>query len=211
MDDDTGFLIFMAIGVGILALIVVFGVSSSRRKARTNKQTWTARIAYLGAQPYVESSDVEQPDARQWELFQQQYAPGTSHQVPVVDGAGGEQRVPLTVAQTRRSLRAGWPQAKIGFTAYFREFANSEFPISIAVSGERKITSVILDEVGVQAMTDDHSLVWRSDWSDLVFSNGTDLILHNGERPVHINTPDSPRDLLEELVVKYGRLKQMHF
>ncbi|MGG7465257.1 hypothetical protein [Plantibacter sp. YIM 135347] len=211
MDDDTGFLIFMAIGVLILVLIVVFGVASSRRKAKTNAPSWTTRVASLGAQPYLESSDVDQPDARQWELFQKINAPGTTLDVPVLDDAGEDRVATLTVARVQRSLRAGWPQAKIGFTAYFREFEQSEFPLTLVVSGEQRITAVQLDAAGVTALTADQTVVWRSAWADLSYSNGTDLILHNGRQPIHIATSDADQDPLEELVIKYGRLKQMHF
>ena len=99
----------------------------------------------------------------------------------------------------------------MGFTAYFREFEQSEFPLTLGVAGEKKTTTVVLDSAGVVAMTAEQNVVWRSDWGTLTFSNGPDLILHNGQQAIRLESGGSGRSLLEELVIKYGRLKQMHF
>ncbi|MGD8193048.1 hypothetical protein ACEXQB_000960 [Herbiconiux sp. P18] len=115
------------------------------------------------------------------------------------------------MARTQRSLREGWPQAKIGFTAYFREFEQAEFPVTLAVAGEKKTTTVVLDATGVVAMTAEQKVVWQSDWEGLTFSNGPDLILHDGKQAIRLESGGSGRSPLEELVIKYGRLTQMHF
>ena len=199
MTDDQGILIFMAAGVAALAIIIVIGVLSSRRKRNSGTATWTVGLQYLGEQPYLASSDVLLNDKHEWEMFQSRYAVGTA--VPIADGPT------LHVSSVKQSLRAGWPIAKAGFTAYFAEYAHSEFPAVFLVKGSNGITVLDLDDSGVTAVDGTDRAVWSSTWRALTFSNGPDLILRNEKEAIHVESNEP----LEELLIKYGTLKQMHF
>lgn len=208
MSDDTGILLFLGAGVLVLILIVVFGVLSSRRKKRATTRTWTVRTGWIGEQPFLESSDLAPDDSRQEELFRETYPIGGSLTITVRDENGPAQRE-VHVSRIGRSLRAGFPQAKIGLTAYFREWEGSEFPVAFAVKGSDKVVEIGMDAAGVTARDAAGATVWTSPWSTLLFSNGPDIVLAGGGKTVRFEYADGSE--VEELLIKYGTLKQMHF
>jgi hypothetical protein len=208
VSDDTGILLFLGAGALILVLIVVFGVRSSRRKKRATSRTWTVRTGWIGEQPFLESSDLAPDDSRQEELFRQTYPIDGSLTITVTDEDGPTQRE-VHVSRVGRSLRAGFPQAKIGLTAYFREWEDSEFPVAFPVKGSDKVVEIGMDAAGVTALDAAGATVWTSPWSTLLFSNGPDIVLAGGGRTVRFEDGDG--SALEELLIKYGTLKQMHF
>lgn len=208
MSDDTGILLFLGAGVLVLILIVVFGVLSSKRKKRATTRTWTVRTSWIGEQPFLESSDLAPDDSRQEELFRETYPIGGSLTITVRDENGPAQRE-VHVSRIGRSLRAGFPQAKIGLTAYFREWEGSEFPVAFAVKGSDKVVEIGMDAAGVTARDAAGATVWTSPWSTLLFSNGPDIVLAGGGKTVRFEYADGSE--VEELLIKYGTLKQMHF
>lgn len=208
VSDDTGILLFLGAGVLVLVGIVIFGVLSSRRKNRATTPTWTVRTGWISTQPFLESSDLAPDDRRQEELFRQTYANGTRLTVTVADENGPAQRE-VHVSRIGRSLRAGFPQAKIGLTAYFREWEGSEFPVAFPVKGTDKVAEIEMDATGVTARDAAGAAVWSSPWSTLLFSNGPDIVLAGGGKTVRFEYADGSEP--EELLIKYGTLKQMHF
>lgn len=208
MSDDTGILLFLGAGALVLLLIVVFGVLSSRRKKRATSRTWTVRTGWIGEQPFIESSDLAPDDSRQEELFRQTYPIGGSLTITVTDESGPVQRE-VHVSRVGRSLRAGFPQAKIGLTAYFREWEGSEFPVVFRVKGSDKVVAIEMDTAGVTARDAAGVTVWTSPWSTLLFSNGPDIVLAGGGMTVRFEYADG--STIEELLIKYGTLRQMHF
>ncbi|MFJ2370426.1 hypothetical protein [Microbacterium sp. NPDC087665] len=210
MSDDTGILIFLGVGVLVLIGIVVFGVLSSRRKKNATTRTWTVRTDWIGEQPFLASTDLAADDKRQQELFRQTYPIGGSLTITEIDESGEPAPHEVHVSRIGQSLRAGWPQAKRGMTAYFREWENSEFPASFRVKGSDKIVEIAMDAQDVTARDAAGASVWTSPWTTLLFSNGPDIVLANGSgkniRFEYTNGSD-----LEEIVIKYGTLKQMHF
>ncbi|KAA0959991.1 hypothetical protein FQ142_14105 [Microbacterium sp. ANT_H45B] len=208
MSDDTGILLFLGAGALVLLLIVVFGVLSSRRKKRATSRTWTVRTGWIGEQPFIESSDLAPDDSRQEELFRQTYPIGGSLTITVTDENGPVQRE-VHVSRVGRSLRAGFPQAKIGLTAYFREWEGSEFPVVFPVKGSDKVVAIEMDAAGVTARDAASATVWTSPWSTLLFSNGPDIVLAGGGTTVRFEYADG--STIEELLIKYGTLRQMHF
>ena len=210
MSDDTGILLFLAAGALVLVLIVVFGVLSSRRKKTATARTWSVRTGWIGEQPFLESSDLTPDDKRQEELFRQTYPIGASVTVAITDDQGERADHEVHVSRIGRSLRAGFPQAKIGLTAYFREWEGTEFPVAFPVKGTDKIVEIALDADGVTAKDAAGTSVFTSPWSTLLFSNGPDIVLAGGTgKTVRVEYKDG--DALEELLIKYGTLKQMHF
>lgn len=211
MDDDLGILIFLGAGVLVLIGIVVFGVLSSRRKKAATQRTFTVHQGMIGGQPFIASSDLDASDKRQEELFRDTYPIGSSLVLALVDAEGERTEHEVHVARIGRSLRAGWPQAKIGLTAYFREWENTEFPAVFSVKGTDRITTIGLDETGVTASDAHDAIVWSAPWSALLFSNGPDIILAAGNgKNIRFDNPEASPDL-EELLIKYGTLKQLHF
>jgi hypothetical protein len=94
---------------------------------------------------------------------------------------------PLHISAVKQSMRSGWPVAKAGFTAYFEEYAGSELPAQ-------------------------NQCAWHSDWDELVFSNGTDLILRNPNSTIRLEPLVARGSVsLEEVVIKYATFKQMHY
>ncbi|MEV4669940.1 hypothetical protein [Microbacterium sp. LWO12-1.2] len=210
MSDDTGIMLFLVAGALVLVLIVVFGVLSSRKKSKATTRTWSVRTGWIGEQPFLESSDLTPDDKRQEELFRQTYPIGGSVTVAVTDDQGERVEHEVHVSRIGRSLRAGFPQAKIGLTAYFREWEGTEFPVAFPVKGSDKIVELSLDGDGVTARDAAGATVFASPWSTLLFSNGPDIVLAGGTgKAVHVEYQDG--DALEELLIKYGTLKQMHF
>lgn len=211
VDDDLGILIFLGAGVLVLIGIVFFGVLSSRRKKAATQRTFTVRQQAVGEQPFLASSDLDASDRRQEELFRETYPIGGSLVLNLVDAEGAWAEREVHVSRIGRSLRAGWPQARIGLTAYFREWENTEFPAVFPVKGTDRITTVELDEGGVTASDDRNAVVWSAQWSALLFSNGSDIVLGDGTgKTIRFDHPDG-HPALEELLIKYGTLKQMHF
>lgn len=70
MDDDPTILLILGLGALVVVLIVVFGVMSSRRKARATAPRWQVRTIEVLGQPVLETTSVERTDDRQWQLFQ---------------------------------------------------------------------------------------------------------------------------------------------
>lgn len=209
MSDDTGILLFLGAGVLVLLAIVIVGVRSSRRKKAATTRTWSVHTGRLGEQTYVESSDLDLADTRQEELFRQAYPIGGGLTLTIA----GEDGEPIThevqVSRIGRSLRAGFPQAKIGLTAYFREWENTEFPVSFPVKGSDKVVEIAMDATGVSARNAAGAAVMTSPWSTLLFSNGPDIVLAGGGTTVRFEYAGGSD--LEEIIIKYGTLKQMHF
>lgn len=211
VDDDTGILIFLAAGVLVLIGIVVFGVLSSRRKRSATKRTFTVRQGCIGDQPFLESSDLDASDTRQEELFRLTYPVGGSIVVSGADAEGEPIERELHVSRIGRSLRAGWPQAKLGLSVYFQEWEHSEFPARFVVTGTDGATSIDLDASGARAVDRAENVVWSAPWEKLTFSNGNDIVLGNGSsKTIRIEIPDGDPDL-EEILIKYGTFRQMHF
>ena len=208
---------FLGVGVLVLVLIVFFGVRSSQRKARTNTRSWHVNFQQVGGQPFIESSSVDLADQRQWGLFLAAYPIGA--RIETVSAAvtaepGAEPAIAsYVVSRVSKSLREGWPQAKLGFTAYFREFEGVEFPVRYAVKADRRISALNFDAAGVTGLDGAGQSVWSSPWAQLRFSNGSDLMLNDGSTTIHVEFPKGEEEWarLEELVIKYGTLKQMHF
>ncbi|SKA97391.1 hypothetical protein SAMN06295879_2331 [Agreia bicolorata] len=207
MSDDQGILLFLGAGVVVLALIVVIGVASGRRKKKSGIASWRVTVDWIGDQPYLSSSDVVLNDAWQWKQFQERYPIGS----PVDSIHVGDETRTLHISRVSQSLRAGWPLAKAGFTAYFEEYERSEFPVAFAVKADRGIAEVRLDDAGVTAVDTSGAVVFSGPWSTLLFSDGPDLILKNDTGMIHIADGQSGYNELEELVIKYGTLKQLHF
>lgn len=211
VSDDTGILLFLGIGAVILIGIVVFGLLSSRQKKNAQTRTWTVRTEWIGDQPYLASTDLTQDDKRQEELFRLTYAIGGVLPMTLADENGERVERDLRVSRIGRSLRGGWPQAKLGLTAYFAEWDNSEFPVTFPVKASDKIVSITMDADGIAARDAVGAVVWSSPWSSLLFSNGPDIVLSDGAaHTLRIETPEEHPEL-EEILIKYGALKQMHF
>lgn len=208
MSDDTGILIFLAVGVLVVIGIVVFGVLSSRRKKNATSRTFSVRSGRIGTQPFLESSDLALDDKRQEELFRLTYEIGGSLQIPSDDEPDDRT---VHISRIGRSLRAGFPQAKIGLSVYFREWENSEFPARFPVRGDHGTTAVTMDAAGVTALDANSSIVWTSPWPALRFSNGPDLVLLDGAGKTVRLQPADAQPEFEEIVIKYGTLQQMHF
>ncbi|MFF7291487.1 hypothetical protein ACFY9N_03035 [Microbacterium sp. NPDC008134] len=208
MIDDTGILIFLGVGVLVVIGIVVFGVLSSKRKKNATMRTFTVRPGEIGSQPFLESNDIALDDKRQEELFRLTYEIGGELQIPSDDEPDGRT---VRISRVSRSLRAGFPQAKIGMSAYFREWENSEFPARFPVRGDHGTTAVTMDAAGVTALDANSGIVWTSPWSALRFSNGPDLVLlDSAGKTVRLHPADAQPEI-EEIVIKYGTLQQMHF
>lgn len=211
MSDDTGILIFLGIGVLVLAAIVCFGIRSSRKKRVAEAPTWQTRVSWTGGQPVLESTDLELHDKRQEELFRQAHPAGRVVEAVPVPGPNGE-GVPtdLRVSRVGRSLRAGWPKAKLGLSVYFEPWERAEFPVSFPVKGTNKAVIVDFDAEGVAARDAAGAVVWSSPWATLTFSNGPDIIIADGaNKRVQFEYKDLPE--LEAILIKYGTLRQMHF
>lgn len=211
MNDDTGILIFLGLGVLVLVAIVVFGVLGSRRKKRATEPTYTARQSAIGIQPFLESSDLALDDTRQEAIFRERHPIGGRLTLPVVDSEGASADRQVEISRIGRSLRSGWPQAKLGLSVYFREWERSEFPVSFATKGTDGIVAVSMDAAGITALDASSEVVWTSPWERLLFSNGPDLVLGDGAGPTVRLEYQNADTALEELVIKYGTLKQMHF
>jgi len=211
VDDDTGILIFLGVGVLVLIGIIVFGVLSSRRKRAATRHTFTVRQASIDDQPFLESSDLDASDTRQEELFRAAYPLGGSLVLAWTGADGDRIEQEVHVSRIARSLRAGWPQAKLGLSVYFREWEGSEFPARFAVKGTDKVANVEFDATGVRAVDGTEDLVWSAPWEKLLFSNGTDIMLSDGAgRTIRVE-PRADEPELEEILIKYGTMKQMHF
>lgn len=210
MSDDTGILIFLAVGVLVLAGIVAFGVLSSRRKKNASTRTWTVRTDWIGDQPLLASSDLALGDKRQEELFRQAYAIGGVVTITAPGESGEPTSREVHVSRIGRSLRAGFPQARLGLAAYFREWEGSEFPVSFAVKGSDKVVEIAMDADAVTALDAAGATVWTSPWSTLLFSNGPDIVLSGGAAKT-VRFDDAEGSDIEEIIIKYGTLKQMHF
>ena len=210
MSDEMGIIIFLAIGFLVVVGIVVVGVLRGRKQAQATTATWTTQLGLIGEQPYLVSSDFDMRNNRQVELFREAHKPGAT----VTLSQPGEDGEPIVqevhVSRIGESLRAGWPNAKFGLTVYFSEWEQSEFPQTFTIKDSRKIREIELDVAGISVRDAEGVVVWHSLWESLLFSNGPDMILANGTgQPIHIEYV--PGSDLEELIIKYGTLKQMHF
>ncbi|PPF79865.1 hypothetical protein C5E07_18670 [Pseudoclavibacter sp. RFBJ3] len=116
----------------------------------------------------------------------------------------------LRVSRVSRELRSVYPLALVGFNAYFEDYEKSEFPVGLIVRGSDGVAMMTLTADDVVAFDERGRRLWSSRWERLIFSNAHDLLLYNGHTQIRIDDEDQ-RDLVEALVVKYGRLEQMHF
>ncbi len=210
MNDDPALFLFLAMAATAILLVVAFGITSSRRRARATSPSWQVTQNAVLGQPVLESSGVEVSDTRQWQLFQDQFAEGSLHPVARLDGVEASEE--LRVSRVSRSLRDGWPRPKVGFSAYFQDFEGTEFPATISLPGNSGLASVTADAGGLRVCGPDGQLRWAATWTTLRFSNGDDLVLHNGSEPLRLNlSRDDGRNDFEELVIKYGAFRQMHY
>ena len=116
----------------------------------------------------------------------------------------------MRVSRVSRELRSVHPRALVGFNAYFEEYEKSEFPVGLIVRGSDGVAMVTLTDEDLVAFDERGRRLWSSRWERLIFSNAHDLLLYNGHMQIRIDDEDQ-RDLVEALVVKYGRFEQMHF
>ncbi|MGO2750500.1 MAG: hypothetical protein ACTIA6_10660 [Pseudoclavibacter sp.] len=116
----------------------------------------------------------------------------------------------LRVSRVSRELRSVHPMALVGFNAYFEDYEKSEFPVGLIVRGSDGVAMLTLTDDELVAFDERGRRLWSSRWERLIFSNAHDLLLYNGHTQIRIDDEDQ-RDLVEALVVKYGRFEQMHF
>ncbi|WP_104091514.1 hypothetical protein [Arthrobacter sp. GMC3] len=217
-DEDLGIAIFIAVGILVVVLIIVFGVISTRRKNRAITPSYDLRIVQAAGQPALATSSVDRLNGkRQWELFQQLFAPGTEvPMVPVSETAsmhtpadGNLETEPLTrtlrVSRLSREVREGWPNAMVGFTAYFEPYEFIEFP-AVFDATARKFQLIKLSQEGIQILTADQSLVWEASWDSCkVAGVNKEIKLHNGKALMVVDRESINDDsIFEALCVKYG-------
>jgi hypothetical protein len=206
MSDDQLIFVVLGVGVAILVITVVIGMTNSRRKAKNGVPSWSVTLQHLGEQPYFATSDVTLSDTTQWQLFQEKFPIGSAVSTP------GAPIQPLHISAVKQSMRAGWPVAKAGFTAYFAEYAGSELPARFAVKGGHRFAAVNVNAGGLSAVDEQNKCAWHSDWDELYFSNGSDLILRNDNSTIRLEPLTTRGSVsLEEVVIKYATFKQMHF
>ncbi len=209
-EEDLPILIFLAVGVLVLVLIVVLGVRSSRRKNRSTAPSYELAARWDAGQPVLATSSLNAYDGkRQWEVFQQRFVPGT--EVPDLPlGDPGEKGTPvergaLRVSRVAREVREGYPNARVGFVAYFAPYERSEFPMALPSSG-RGFERVELDSDGVRAVAADGSLAWEAAWGDCKVAGREGTIrVHNGRSQLEFERDRTPdHRTLEAVLVKYG-------
>lgn len=116
----------------------------------------------------------------------------------------------VRVSRVSRELRSVYPLALVGFNVYFEEYEKTEFPVGLIVRGSDGVAMMTLTDDDIVAFDERGRRLWSSRWERLIFSNAHDLLLYNGHTQIRIDDEDQ-RDLVEALVVKYGRFEQMHF
>jgi hypothetical protein len=206
MSDNQLTQPLLGVGVTFLVIMVVRGIIRSRRKARNGLPAWSVAVQRLGDQPYIATSNVTLRDTTQWQLFQEKFPIGSAVSVP--DDAAP----PLHISAVKQSMRSGWPVAKAGFTAYFEEYAGSELPATFPLKGGHRFAAVNVNAEGLSAVDAQNQCAWHSDWDDLVFSNGTDLILRNDNSTIRLEPLVARGSVsLEEVVIKYATFKPMHY
>lgn len=209
-EEDLAFFIFIAVGVLIVALIFFFGVRSSKKKNRATEPAYRLSVRWEAGQPVLTTSSMEAyASKRQWEIFQQHFAPGTEvPDLPVSDPAakdpGAEPRT-LRVSRLAREARAGYPKGKIGFNAYFEPYEFAELPRTFAVSG-RKPRTVGLTAEGVAVHDESGAVIWQSAWAECRFA-GTqnELKLANGTLAFDRDRV-AEHETLEAVLTKYSGL-----
>ncbi len=239
MNQDElfgGLLAIFVLAVIAIGAIVVFGDLSIRPRPR-RLPLWQYTHRVIGRdQPFVTSSgSFPANEQRLWELWVESHKPGKLVAVPVeeqapapapvpaegdADTAAGDDGSPakpaepetrqLRVSRVSRELRSVYPLALVGFNAYFEDYEKSEFPVGLIVRGSDGVAMMTLTADDVVAFDERGRRLWSSRWERLIFSNAHDLLLYNGHTQIRIDDEDQ-RDLVEALVVKYGRLEQMHF
>ncbi|GAA1795463.1 hypothetical protein [Leucobacter iarius] len=209
-EEDLPILIFLAIGALVLVLIVVLGVRSSRRKNRATEPSYGLTAQWDAGQPLLATSSMNAYDGkRQWEIFQQRFVPGTEVPgLPLGDPSGKElpvERGALRVSRVAREVREGYPNARVGFVAYFAPYEQSEFPMALPAGG-RGIARVELDGAGVRVLAADGSLAWDAAWADCkVAGREATIRVHNGRSQLEFERDRTPdHRTLEAVLVKYG-------
>lgn len=136
---------------------------------------------------------------------------GAGGDTPSVDAAEKFPEVrQMRVSRVSRELRSVYPLALVGFNVYFEEYEKTEFPVGLIVRGSDGVAMMTLTDDDIVAFDERGRRLWSSRWERLIFSNAHDLLLYNGHTQIRIDDEDQ-RDLVEALVVKYGRFEQMHF
>lgn len=237
MNQDElfgGLLAIFVLAVIAIGAIVVFGDLSIRPRPR-RLPLWQYTHRVIGRdQPFVTSSgSFPANEQRLWELWVESHKPGKLVAVPVEEQATAPTTAPtegetepdtgadsspaepaatrqLRVSRVSRELRSVYPLALVGFNAYFEDYEKSEFPVGLIVRGSDGVAMMTLTADDVVAFDERGRRLWSSRWERLIFSNAHDLLLYNGHTQIRIDDEDQ-RDLVEALVVKYGRLEQMHF
>lgn len=237
MNQDElfgGLLAIFVLAVIAIGAIVVFGDLSIRPRPR-RLPLWQYTHRVIGRdQPFVTSSgSFPANEQRLWELWVESHKPGKLVAVPVEEQATAPIAAPtegetdtgtgtdtspaepaatrqLRVSRVSRELRSVYPLALVGFNAYFEDYEKSEFPVGLIVRGSDGVAMMTLTADDVVAFDERGRRLWSSRWERLIFSNAHDLLLYNGHTQIRIDDEDQ-RDLVEALVVKYGRLEQMHF
>lgn len=201
-EDGFGILIFCVVAVVVLAAIVFFGIRSTRRKNRSAAAAFEVSSVLAGGQPVLMSSSMNRYDGKhQWELFQRDYGVGTTHQWSGPDGQVHE----LRVSRVRQETREGYPQAKVGFVAYFEPYEFVEFPMILPLSN-RKAQVLELTREGCRLLASDGAVSWAGAWEAIyVAAQKDDTLLAgpNGSLRVRHDEVSDPV-LVEATLVKYG-------
>ena len=191
----------------------LFGNRSGSRSGRSAEPAWSIQQVMVGSEPVLTTAgDFTRFKAgARDEQFNDAYAPGQPIACRLIDQDGEEVEVRLTVDRVRKTLRASWPQARFGYTVYFREFADLGLPAVFPLYGHRKLAAIELTADGA-SLIHHGGAASRLAWSEFTFSNGPELrLLANGSTTDITPSQTSDYRLLEELLTKYGRFKQLHF
>ncbi len=201
-EDDLLIVGTVVIGVVVIALIAFFGVRSTRKKNRSTTPAYSTKIQIAANQPVLITSSMGQYDGkRQWELFQQETGVGTELTVP--DEAGGTRT--LRVSRVTQEVREGYPQAKVGFLAYFEPYEFAEFPATYPMTAKLHRT-LELTRDGVRVIGTDGSTAWEAQWSNChVAAHAKEIRLAGPNGSCYLYHADlADHQVAEEILVKYG-------
>lgn len=201
-EDDLLIFGTLAIGLAVVALIVFFGVRSTRKKNRSTTPAYTKQIQISANQPVLITSSMDQYDGKhQWELFQQEA--GVGAEVAVPDAAGGTQN--LRVSRVAQEVREGYPLPKVGFLAYFEPYEFAELPVTYPMTA-RKHRALELTRDGVRVIATDGSTAWEAQWSNCrVAAHAKEIRLAGLNGSCYLYHSDlADHQVAEEILVKYG-------
>jgi hypothetical protein len=185
-----------------------------KRARESTRQPWTIQQVMVGIEPILTTAgDFTRFKSGAKDVqFNDAYPPGRMVTCRVFDHDGEEAEVQLTVDRVRKTLRAAWPQARFGYTVYFREFAALGLPGAFPLTGHRTLVAIELTSAGLALVDHGTDTPRTVAWSDFTFSNGPELRLLMNGSTTDISPPQTPEyRLLEELLTKFGHFKQLHF